>query len=60
MREEVMKELGATDDTLRRSIHSVYVRGLVELDLVIAGMLILEGKFLPGLGHADNSKRIKM
>jgi hypothetical protein len=60
MGEEVMEELGATDDTLGRSIHGVYVRGLVKLDLVIARMLILEREFLPGLGHADNSKRTKM
>jgi hypothetical protein len=46
-----MEELGAADDSLGRSVHSVDVGGLVELDMIVARMLILEGKFLPGLGH---------
>jgi len=58
--EEVMEELGATDDSLGRPVHSIDVRGLIELDVIVARVLILEREFLPWLGHAGNSKSIEM
>jgi hypothetical protein len=55
-----MEELGAADNALGRSIHSIDVSGLIELDLIVTWVFILKGKFLPGLGHTGTFKRIKM